>query len=490
MTSIVRMAAVSLGMSILMPGVHAQEGQGVQGGGGLIPGYNCDPAVCKLPSCYCPTKSPPGGLDPKNIPQFITLTFDDSINEVILPQILNYTQSYTNPNGCPLAATFYISTQYTDFWHAMRMYSSGHEIAVHTINHVANPPLGEITGSVKAVTAFSGVPVSKVVGFRTPFLAFTRATYQNLAAAKTFLYDSSMSVDYGAVPIWPYTLDNGPYTGCTGGTCETPFSFPGLWEIPLYTLNNADGSQNAAMDPNPLPTSAPGLMTAQDIFSLYKTNFNNRYTSTRIPMGIYLHAAVSVSQPNYITGLRMFMDWIRQNNYNDVYWITNQQLLKWMNNPTDIKGSLTNPALDCLMPATDKSNKEVCDGIDNNGDGTIDEGLTEACYYPKLQASFTSCFGCPTTIPNVSNPVPFNGVPARKPIPDAGCPNGGTWDPIGGTCVALTRIAKVVQTTPSATGTITGTAPGGQQKGAAISTVAVSTASLFAAIVLGIAAFA
>nr|KAJ3419834.1 hypothetical protein HK105_006451 [Polyrhizophydium stewartii] len=432
--------------------VKAQEGAGVSGPTTVTSGYSCNPATCKLPACFCPSTSPPGGLDPKNIPQFITLTFDDSINEVILPQILDYTSNYVNPNGCPLASTFYISTQYTDFWHVQRMYSMGHEIAVHTMNHVGDPPAGEITGAVQAITTFGGVPLSKIVGFRTPFLAFTRNTYANLQAAKTFTYDSSMSVDYGAVPVWPYTLDNGAYTQCIPGTCAAPFQFPGLWEVPMYTLNNADGSLNAAMDPEPVPGGNPGMPTANEIFELYKSNFNKRYTSTRLPMGIYLHAAVSVTQPAHITGVRMFMDWIRSSGYSDVYWVSNQQLLAWINNPTNIADSLKNPALDCLMPAVDKSNTEVCDGIDNTGSGKIDDGLTESCYYPSLQASFTSCFGCPDTIPNVSNPVPFSKPRTRTSVPVAGCPNGGTWNPVSGACVSLVRQAKATPSTTTGAG--------------------------------------
>ncbi|KAH6559862.1 hypothetical protein BASA60_000427 [Batrachochytrium salamandrivorans] len=417
------LAALAAVLQLAVPTVLAQEGSGVG-----------------------------GGLSPSKIPQFITLTFDDSINEVILPQILNYTSNYINPNGCPLAATFFISTQYTNFWHVNRMFSSGHEIATHTMNHVGNPPVGEITGAVTALNAFGGVPTKMLTGFRTPFLAYTRDTYANLLTASTFKYDSSMPVNYKATPVWPYTLDNGAYTQCSGGTCVAPFNFPGLWEVPMYMLLNADGTENAAMDPEPLPGAALGFMSAEDILSLLKTNFNNRYTSSRLPLGLYLHAAVSVTQPNYITGVRMFMDWIRSSGYNDVYWVSNQQLLAWMANPTDIAGSLKNPAIDCLMPAVSPSNTEVCDGIDNNGDGTIDQGLTESCYYPALQASFTSCFGCPSTIPNVSNPIPFTGPRSRKSIPADGCPNGGTWDPVSGACVALTRQTKIIPSAGNTTG--------------------------------------
>ncbi|OAV86694.1 hypothetical protein PTTG_10998, partial [Puccinia triticina 1-1 BBBD Race 1] len=42
-------------------------------------GYTCDPNSCKLPSCQCASTSPPGGLNPKDVPQFIIFTADDSI---------------------------------------------------------------------------------------------------------------------------------------------------------------------------------------------------------------------------------------------------------------------------------------------------------------------------------------------------------------------------------------------------------------------------
>jgi hypothetical protein len=44
----------------------------------------------------------------------------------------------------------------------------------------------------------------------------------------------------------------------------------------------------------------------------------------------------------------------------------------------------------------------------------------------------------------------------RLPIPDEGCSDGSTWDPITGGCVQLKRMAKVVVTGPRATGSKAG----------------------------------
>jgi hypothetical protein len=48
--------------------------------GATISTYSCDPNVCKLANgCVCASKSPPNGLAPADTPQFVTVTFDDSI---------------------------------------------------------------------------------------------------------------------------------------------------------------------------------------------------------------------------------------------------------------------------------------------------------------------------------------------------------------------------------------------------------------------------
>ena len=338
--------------------------------------YACDSSVCRLPNCLCPSPNPPGNAGKP--PLFITLTFDDSVNSVIMP-VIEKDLSFVNPNGCPLSATFFVSTQYTEYWSVQRLYSLGHEIAMHTMTHVAQPPLNQIVGAHSALNTFAGVPKSELTGFRTPFLNYTTQSTGFVASSGLFKYDSSMPVNDNTIKTWPYTMDNGPYIDCGGGSCSPNHKFPGLWQIPLYTLQNADGSLNAAMDPNPVPGGAPAA-TVDEIFNLYKSNFLTHYNGDRRPLGIYLHAALSLSLPNQIEGLVKFQKEVASQ-YSDVYCISNQKLLKWMAAPTDIKGALTSAALDCMMPAVDAGNVEICDGIDNTGDGTIDVGLVSTCQF-------------------------------------------------------------------------------------------------------------
>lgn len=89
-TSIVEMIVASLLAAVLIAQrglfVSAQEGALVPTAGSLANNspYSCDPAKCIPPTCFCASKDPPGGLSPSNVPQFVTVTFDDGIQ----PQLL------------------------------------------------------------------------------------------------------------------------------------------------------------------------------------------------------------------------------------------------------------------------------------------------------------------------------------------------------------------------------------------------------------------
>lgn len=135
-----------------------------------IAGFQC--SQCNPPQCLCPSKDPPGNLDPKKIPQFITLTFDDSVNQPLWdPLQIAISNRTRNPNGCPLSATFFVSTQFTDYSYVQGLFSAGHEIAVHTMNHVF-PTTEEVNGAYSALNAYAGIPRDKIRGFRTPFLNY------------------------------------------------------------------------------------------------------------------------------------------------------------------------------------------------------------------------------------------------------------------------------------------------------------------------------
>lgn len=76
-----------------------------------------------------------GGLKTKDVPQLVLLTFDDSVNDLNKELYKDlFETGRTNPNGCPIAATFYVSHEWTDYGQVQNLYADGHEIASHTIS--------------------------------------------------------------------------------------------------------------------------------------------------------------------------------------------------------------------------------------------------------------------------------------------------------------------------------------------------------------------
>lgn len=96
----------------------------------------CDPSVCNLPDCFCSEDGTtiPGDLPAKDVPQMITVTFDDAINNnniELYKEIFNGKRK--NPNGCDIKSTFFVSHKYTNYSAVQEMHRKGHEIAVHSI---------------------------------------------------------------------------------------------------------------------------------------------------------------------------------------------------------------------------------------------------------------------------------------------------------------------------------------------------------------------
>lgn len=96
----------------------------------------CDKSQCQLPDCFCSVDGTniPGDLEPIQIPQMVTITFDDAVNVnniKIYEEIFN--NGRQNPNGCQIKATFFVSHKYTNYSAVQELHRKGHEISVHSI---------------------------------------------------------------------------------------------------------------------------------------------------------------------------------------------------------------------------------------------------------------------------------------------------------------------------------------------------------------------
>jgi hypothetical protein len=236
------------------------------------------------------SRMPPGGLQPSQVPQFVSITFDDNfgLEEAGAPgggiNFINaFWGSHKNPagtgnpatfDGTSLLTSFYYTTTYispTDdpdglnkkAWTAA--FAAGHEAADHTVHHYNGGDVNsgtdpcctarrwnimqwvtEIKGAKDTLispTAGIGAKDADVIGFRTPFLGYNDATFGALVDQR-FTYDTSLpncfdDIEDGKNCSWPYTLDSGsPDVDVLVRKFKAAAVQPhaGMWELPPTTL--------------------------------------------------------------------------------------------------------------------------------------------------------------------------------------------------------------------------------------------------------------
>ncbi|KAL4448153.1 hypothetical protein ABPG75_005372 [Micractinium tetrahymenae] len=285
-------------------------------------------------TAYC--SHAPGGLSPSQVPQFITITWDDAVD----PQSYGYIQQILGGlrqrNGCGIPSTFYVTSTDTVPAAVQALYLQGNEIATHTMTHVGFPSAAEILGCRDWLVQQTGIPKDKINGFRAPFLLSNAATRRTLVDAG-FLYDSSIP-DTTPSKIsrsvtqrsWPYSMAAGIPQKCDTGECSSSERYP-LFEIPLWAAADAHGKPIASMDP-------PG-----DAYEIYKRELGWRLSGNRAPLGLFFHAGMESTR---IDQLRQFIKHAAA--IPDVWFVTNQQLLAWMQKP--VPASSVGPSLKCKKP--------------------------------------------------------------------------------------------------------------------------------------------
>jgi len=296
--------------------------------------YSCDPAKCddiKNKDCLCAHHNPPGGLKPEDVPQFITITADDDVSETTYPPMKEITQGHSNMNSCPIPVTYFVSIRYTEMDLIQQLHDEGNEIATHTIGHVGNPGEGQIVGARDALKNETSIPESELIGFRAPFLKSTPKV-RKLLWKHGFTYDSSLTEQAGddsrsspslKEKLWPYTMDFGIAQNCENlgdVKCNSEEKYPGLWEIPMLDLQNEMGLAVASMDP-----------VNGDAYDLYKRDFVRSLYGNKAPFGIYIHPAWLLSDHSRVDSLNKFLAEVT--GIDDVWVVTNTQLLDYMRNP-------------------------------------------------------------------------------------------------------------------------------------------------------------
>ena len=306
----------------------------------------CSSENCKLPDCFCAGRQGPLQLQTKDIPQMAVFTFDDALNEENYPFYTRLFRSgRNNPNGCPIAATFFVSHDWTNYDYVRELYIDGHEIASHSITHKMpqswwsrasySELKEELEGQRKNIVHHAKIPKSQIRGIRVPFLETGGDTQFALMKNEGFEYDSSFIAgpyfegDW-RLPVWPYTLEYPPgLEFCDNHNCPKG-NFSGIWEFPLNRWIGLDGKACPMVDACTTHT----IDTKQQALDYLWKNFDRYHGNNKAPFGVNMHATW-FNDEYKLDAMDEFISKLTQ--MDDVYIVSLHQLIQWMKNPTQLR---------------------------------------------------------------------------------------------------------------------------------------------------------
>lgn len=335
------------------------------------------------------------------MPQFVTLTFDDAVNVANMAfyrELLEGHRRKNKKNGCGIAATFFVSHEYTDYAAVNQLYSWGNEIALHSISHRTAPDYWhtinstqwerEVSDQKRMMQEFANVPAANVNGVRGPFL-HTGGDQGFRMLQQHFKYDCTLvhqRVRGSEDPVFPYTMDFGFGRNCMVHPCPE-LKYPGLWVMPMNVLFRKRLGQEypCAMADACLPQP----ITANDTFEYLRSNFEeDYYKNKRAPFPLFVHEAY-LRHPDRKQGYLQFIDWLLEKD--DVYIVTISEVLDFMQNPKPL-GTY---------------NQQSCPGRLSPARSTCPKSRT--CNYKKTPLGgdryMTTCSQCPKNYPWVGNPM-------------------------------------------------------------------------------------
>ncbi|CAH2104742.1 unnamed protein product [Euphydryas editha] len=309
---------------------------------------DCDTNQCRLPDCFCSADGTriPGGIEPTQVPQMITITFNGAVNVDnmdLYDQIFNGNRH--NPNGCQIRGTFFVSHKYTNYAGVQELHRKGHEISVFSITHKDDPQywtsgsyddwLAEMAGARLIIERFANITDASIIGVRAPYLRVGGNKQFEMMADQYFVYDASITAPLGRVPIWPYTLYFRMPHKCNGNAHNCPSRSHPVWEMVMNELDRRDDPTfDESLPGCHVVDSCSNIQTGDQFARLLRHNFNRHYSTNRAPMGLHFHASWLKSKKEFRDELIKFIEEMLEKN--DVYFTSLIQVIQWMQNPTEL----------------------------------------------------------------------------------------------------------------------------------------------------------
>ena len=375
----------------------------------------CDTTICKLPDCFCSedgTQVPgglcsvgPAGAECQNVPQMVTVTFDDAINNNnmdLYSEIFNGQRK--NPNGCDIKATFFVSHKYTNYTATQLIHQMGHEIGAHSITHRDSEKFWtgasvddwakEMAGSRLIIDKFSNITDNSVVGLRAPYLRVGGNAQFTMMEEQAFLYDSSITAPLQNPPLWPYTMYFRMPHRCHGDIQNCPTRSHAVWEM---VMNELDRREDPTLDED-LPgcamvDSCSNILSGDQFYNFLTHNFYRHYDQNRAPLGLFFHAAWLKNNPEYLDAFLYWIDEIIES-HNDVYFVTMTQVIQWIQSPKEVSEVNNFDAW-----------KEKCSPVPDNPCNARKSCKLSTKELPGEAIYMQTCVRCPNNYPWINDPT-------------------------------------------------------------------------------------
>ncbi|XP_060078838.1 chitin deacetylase 7-like [Ylistrum balloti] len=288
---------------------------------------------CFLPKCFCSTFQ--HFLKRSDIPQMVYFGFDDAVHgQVSHHYDYLFLSNLTNPNGCPVSITLFVSHTYTDYDVLQKFYEIGFELAVHSVSHqnidTGSKVQQEAEEQRNNIVNHTGASIEDVVGWRSPFLV-TAGDPQIYALEELgFEYDISLIYRRSGMDgddAWPFTLDYGWPLPCDK-SCPMK-SHKGFWQIPINAMIDYKHEFPCAF----IDSCYNKPWNEEDAYKYIMDNFYSRYHGNRSPYGFHIHAVWLNYDFTRKAMERAINDMME---YDDVYIVNIKQMLEWMKHPTKL----------------------------------------------------------------------------------------------------------------------------------------------------------
>jgi hypothetical protein len=299
---------------------------------------DCDLSQCQLPDCFCSPDGTriPGSLEPIQVPQMITITFNGAINSDnigVFQQVFNGER--VNPNGCSLKGSFYVSHKYSNYSAVQELHRRGHEIGVFSVTNKNDPEywtegtyddwLAEMAGARLIIERFANITDGSVIGVRAPYLRVGGNKQFEMMADQFFVYDTSITAPLSRVPIWPYTLYYRMPHKCHGNAQRCPSRSHPVWEMVINELDRRDDPDfDESLPGCHLVSTCSNIQSPEQFGRMLRHNFNRHYATNRAPLGLHFHASWLKENKGFVKELVKFMD--EMIDKNDVYFVTMLQV--------------------------------------------------------------------------------------------------------------------------------------------------------------------